>query len=235
MKKLGVLLVLIGGVMLLLGFNIIPLRISDRCIISTKPFDGAIYSTLSTVEVIANKLTPTHSITGITYTQNGDAPINLVSSDETHWSETVTSPSQGEHDYSFSIFGTPLGDLNNDGVIDIQDIEIGQAAYGSYDGHALWNPAADLDLNGKIDILDMTIIAENIDKLADAAELVGSVDGSFTISLTDIPSPSIPQPTPIVFPDLELPPTYNPTLIFSGAILMVVGIGLTRIKRIKLK
>jgi parallel beta-helix repeat protein len=57
-----------------------------------------------------------------------------------------------------------LGDLNNDGVVNILDMAIFGKAYGSYPGHPRWNPAADLDGNGIINILDCCIIAKNFGK-----------------------------------------------------------------------
>jgi parallel beta-helix repeat protein len=57
-----------------------------------------------------------------------------------------------------------LGDLNNDGVVNILDISIFGKAYGSYPGHSRWNPTADLDGNGVINILDGVIIAKNFGK-----------------------------------------------------------------------
>jgi hypothetical protein len=57
-----------------------------------------------------------------------------------------------------------LGDVNSDGVVDIRDIAIFGKAFGSYSGHPRWNPAADLDGNGIINILDGVIIAKNFGK-----------------------------------------------------------------------
>ncbi|MFZ0966404.1 MAG: dockerin type I domain-containing protein [Candidatus Bathyarchaeia archaeon] len=56
------------------------------------------------------------------------------------------------------------GDVNSDGVVDVRDIAIFGKAFGSYPGHLRWNPAADLDGNGIINILDGVIIAKNFGK-----------------------------------------------------------------------
>jgi parallel beta-helix repeat protein len=54
-----------------------------------------------------------------------------------------------------------LGDLNNDGVVNIQDVVIVSGIYGSTLGESNWNSKADIaSPHGKIDILDLvTIIA----------------------------------------------------------------------------
>jgi hypothetical protein len=57
-----------------------------------------------------------------------------------------------------------LGDVNSDGVVDIRDIAIFGKAFGFYPGHPRWNPAADLDGNGIINILDGVKIAKNFGK-----------------------------------------------------------------------
>jgi hypothetical protein len=56
------------------------------------------------------------------------------------------------------------GDVNNDGVVDVRDIAIFGKAFGSYPGHPRWNPAADLDGNGIVNILDGVKIAKNFGK-----------------------------------------------------------------------
>jgi len=61
------------------------------------------------------------------------------------------------HPYGF-------GDLNDDEVVNILDLGIFGKAYGSYPGHARWNPVADLDGNGVINILDGVTIAKNFGK-----------------------------------------------------------------------
>jgi hypothetical protein len=57
-----------------------------------------------------------------------------------------------------------VGDLNNDGVIDIRDISIAGRAYGSYPGHSRWNPNADINNDNIIDIRDISTIGRNYGK-----------------------------------------------------------------------
>jgi uncharacterized protein YjdB len=56
------------------------------------------------------------------------------------------------------------GDLNRDGVIDVGDLAIAAYYFMAKDGDANWNDAkiADLDGSGKVDILDLVIIARGI-------------------------------------------------------------------------
>jgi len=50
-------------------------------------------------------------------------------------------------------------DLNQDGIVDIRDIAIVAAAFGSYPGHPRWNPVADVDGDGYVTIKDLTLVA----------------------------------------------------------------------------
>ncbi len=52
-----------------------------------------------------------------------------------------------------------LTDLNQDGIVNIQDITIVAIAYKSIPGDPRWNEVADLDKNNVIDILDITKVA----------------------------------------------------------------------------
>ena len=50
-------------------------------------------------------------------------------------------------------------DVNNDGIVDINDIIIASEAFASYPGHRRWNPKADVDSDGKVGIKDIISIA----------------------------------------------------------------------------
>jgi len=56
------------------------------------------------------------------------------------------------------------GDINNDGIVNIEDVHIVAKAFGSYLGHPRWNPDADLDDNKIIDIRDLYKVARNFGK-----------------------------------------------------------------------
>lgn len=55
--------------------------------------------------------------------------------------------------------GNLVGDLNNDGKVDIIDAEAVVETYGSKVGDTYWNPYADLTSNGQIDIYDVVLMA----------------------------------------------------------------------------
>ncbi len=52
-------------------------------------------------------------------------------------------------------------DLNRDGKVDSQDLEILTTVFWSRSGDPNWNIAADLDRNGRIDIVDIAMVAKN--------------------------------------------------------------------------
>jgi len=54
-----------------------------------------------------------------------------------------------------------VGDVNGDGMVDIQDIYIVILAYDSYPGHPRWNPNADLNNDSRIDISDIYLVILN--------------------------------------------------------------------------
>jgi hypothetical protein len=51
-----------------------------------------------------------------------------------------------------------LGDLNGDGRVDMADVDILVKAFGSYPGHPRWNPAADVNNNGVVDLNDVVTV-----------------------------------------------------------------------------
>lgn len=63
-----------------------------------------------------------------------------------------------------------LGDINGDGKVDMRDVAIAAAAFGSYPGHPRWNPDADITgplylvPDGKVDTRDVAVITRNFGK-----------------------------------------------------------------------
>lgn len=55
-------------------------------------------------------------------------------------------------------------DLNKDRTVNILDITIVAAAYGSKPGDPKWNVLADLDMNGQVNIIDVTMVAKDYGK-----------------------------------------------------------------------
>jgi hypothetical protein len=62
-------------------------------------------------------------------------------------------------DGSFSNLKVAPGDLNHDGIVDIRDAIVFSHLFGSVSSDPDWNPEADMDGNGQIDIIDMILIA----------------------------------------------------------------------------
>lgn len=56
------------------------------------------------------------------------------------------------------------GDVNNDLIVDILDMAITCMAFGSVRGEGNWNPDADIDENGRVDIFDVTSVGLNFCK-----------------------------------------------------------------------
>ena len=54
-----------------------------------------------------------------------------------------------------------IGDINQDGKVDIKDISIVASAFGTSLGDPRWNPAADVNQDGRVDIRDVAIVAKN--------------------------------------------------------------------------
>jgi PKD repeat protein len=60
-----------------------------------------------------------------------------------------------------------MGDINGDGRVDITDVAMVSASFGSYIGpppHLRWNLACDLDGDGKVDIIDHARVSANYGK-----------------------------------------------------------------------
>ena len=65
----------------------------------------------------------------------------------------------------YASVGIP-GDVNHDGIVNIQDIVIAALAFGSVPSDPKWNPDADLNNDGLIDIVDLVIIGVNYGRTA---------------------------------------------------------------------
>jgi len=59
---------------------------------------------------------------------------------------------------------TILCDLNEDGVVNELDLLIWEEAIGSYPGHPRWNPVADVNDDGFVDVYDAILILTNLKK-----------------------------------------------------------------------
>jgi parallel beta-helix repeat protein len=61
-------------------------------------------------------------------------------------------------------FDLCIGDLSEDGKVDMVDLGIASRAFGSYPGHPRWNPIADLNKDERVDTRDIAVIARNFGK-----------------------------------------------------------------------
>jgi hypothetical protein len=59
----------------------------------------------------------------------------------------------------YEILPNNIADINWDYKVDILDVAIAAAAFGSDPDHPRWNPIADVTGDGKVDITDIAIIA----------------------------------------------------------------------------
>ena len=100
------------------------------------------------------------------YNDSLTVPSSATSDDE-EWYFTV-KPSDGE-DFGTLMtsptvtIGAPPGkreDLNGDGKVNIQDIAIWGQAFGSNPEHPRWNAMADINEDGKVDMIDGVLIAK---------------------------------------------------------------------------
>jgi len=57
-----------------------------------------------------------------------------------------------------------LGDVDGNGVINMNDMYFAAKAFGSRPGYPSWNPLADIDGNEKVDMLDFWLMAKNFGK-----------------------------------------------------------------------
>jgi hypothetical protein len=73
----------------------------------------------------------------------------------------LTLPASLTADGSFSNLKFVAGDLNHDGIVDIEDAITFSHAFGSKPSDQDWNPEADMDGNGEVDVFDMIKIAMN--------------------------------------------------------------------------
>jgi hypothetical protein len=103
-----------------------------------------------------NTVTTTQSTMNHTYLSTGNYKVTLnTTTDYGLWSTA-----------SREIQVTLKTDLNRDGMVNIQDITFAAGAFGSKQGNPRWNPIADLDGNGEVNMIDLVMIAIDYGKAA---------------------------------------------------------------------
>jgi hypothetical protein len=55
-------------------------------------------------------------------------------------------------------------DTNGDGTVDVRDIALIGRAFGTVPDDARWNPIADINLDNKVNIFDITLVAKKFGK-----------------------------------------------------------------------
>jgi parallel beta-helix repeat protein len=67
--------------------------------------------------------------------------------------------------YPLGVFGVHLlGDLNQDGIVNVLDAIQAASAFGSHAGDPKWNEQADINRDGVVNILDVIVLANNFGK-----------------------------------------------------------------------
>jgi hypothetical protein len=52
-------------------------------------------------------------------------------------------------------------DVNGDGKVDMKDVGLVAAAFGTYEGHSRWNPSADVNGDGIINLFDLAAVVKD--------------------------------------------------------------------------
>jgi hypothetical protein len=76
---------------------------------------------------------------------------------KTSYTGTVNGPVTAKG--MFVAYAKVVGDVDNDGHVDITDLALVATSFGAAQGSSNWNSAADLNNDGRIDIADLSIVA----------------------------------------------------------------------------
>jgi hypothetical protein len=74
-----------------------------------------------------------------------------------------TDPANNVMSKPITIISTtgPSTDLDGDGKVDMKDVGVVAAAFGTKEEHARWNPMADVNLDGVINLFDVALVAKD--------------------------------------------------------------------------
>jgi len=197
----GKILIVIGAIIVIcVGLwigGLIPFELAEEKI-RTCPSDGESYTELKTVNATTPKAFDACEINRIIYFQDNiaTAVLTTTATDSIYvWEASIDNPSNGSHEFKFEFYGFPLGDINNDGIINGEDEDVLNISYESKLGDSNWNPEADLDGNGKVDWIDLGILGANFEKSV-STSLLTVINGTFTI--TPASTEEMRRPIPIV-------------------------------------
>jgi PKD repeat protein len=129
----------------------------------TESFDVKVY--------YDSNLLATHSIV--------DLPSNTAITEVFSWNTSGLIPCNNytisaeatlvpfEYNTTNNVFIRHVGDINGDGKVDMKDVALVAAAFGTVPGHPRWNPEADITgpiylvPDGKVDMRDVSLVAKN--------------------------------------------------------------------------
>lgn len=86
-------------------------------------------------------------------TQTSDTAIWVV------WTSNRGDQPNGNYDIYYRI--SLVGDLNEDGIVDIEDLTTIASSFGTFSGNENWNPNADINKDNCTDIEDLNLVARN--------------------------------------------------------------------------
>jgi len=98
--------------------------------------------------------TTTATITHV-YTAEGNYTVSLVVIDKNGLSDSTSKV------VPVSLTSGLIGDVNGDGTVDIFDLVIVSAAFGSNPGEPSWDARADINGDGTVDIFDLVIVSSH--------------------------------------------------------------------------
>jgi len=80
--------------------------------------------------------------------------------------DTVTGETDtADNTFNFGLIHVMfMGDVNGDGVVNMQDIMAQIVAFNSHAGHSRWNPYADMTANNRVDMRDILLTIINFGK-----------------------------------------------------------------------
>ncbi len=145
-------------------------------------FEGAISSNPTfilsfSVDLPADGSYSNLSLAGLTsgtqYTALIKGPAQLAASAVFTMAPTVTNLNDGQ------VINLLTGDLNEDNVVNSSDLTIAQKAMSSNSSSSNWNQLVDFNLDGIVNLFDIALIYNNMDKIGDSG-----------VWVSPIPSPS---------------------------------------------